>query len=100
MYNLIRAVMAQAAQQHGILPRQMSFQGTRQTLKAFGGILRAAAPALVGVLVETVLAAIASQRVGDRPDRVEPRVRKRRPKQYPLMREPRRKAQKRLRRAA
>jgi hypothetical protein len=100
VYNLIRAVMAQAAQRHGVLPRQISFQGTRQTLKAFGSILRAASPALVGVLVETVLAAIASQRVGDRPDRVEPRVRKRRPKQYPLMREPRRKAQKRLRRAA
>jgi hypothetical protein len=100
VYNLIRGVMTQAAQRHGVLPRQISFQGTRQTLKAFGSILRAAPAAHVGVLVETVLVAIASQRVGDRPDRIEPRVRKRRPKQYPLMREPRRKAQRRLRRAA
>lgn len=100
VYHLIRAVMAQATERHGLLLRQISFQGTRQTLKAFGGALRAAAPAAMSGLVETVLAAIASQRVGDRPDRVEPRVRKRRPKQYPLMKEPRRKAQKRLRRAA
>jgi hypothetical protein len=36
-----------------------------------------------------MLAAIASQRVGDRPDRSEPRVRKRRSKPYPYLTTPR-----------
>jgi hypothetical protein len=36
-----------------------------------------------------MLAAIASQRVGDRPDRFEPRARKRRPKPYPYLTTPR-----------
>lgn len=44
--------------------------------------------------------AIASHRVGDRPDRVEPRVRKRRPKNYPLTHKPRPKPRKRLAKAA
>jgi len=35
------------------------------------------------------LEAIASHRVGNRPDRVEPWVRVRRPKSYPLMHKPR-----------
>jgi hypothetical protein len=38
---------------------------------------------------ETLLKAIATHVVGDRPDRFEPRVKKRRPKPYKLMREPR-----------
>jgi len=46
------------------------------------------------------LKVIASHRVGQRPDRVEPRVRKRRPKNYPLMHEPRPKPRKRLDKAA
>ena len=46
-----------------------------------------------------VLAGIASQRVGDRPDRYEPRVRKRRPKQDSLMKKPRSEAKKRLAKA-
>jgi len=34
-YNLIRTVMAQAAQQHDLPPREISFKGTVQTLAAF-----------------------------------------------------------------
>jgi len=47
-----------------------------------------------------VLKAIASHRVGTRPDRYEPRVGKRRPKPYPLMRVPRQQARARLAAAA
>jgi hypothetical protein len=39
VYNLIRATMAQAALRHGVLPRQVSLQGARQTLAAFGSEL-------------------------------------------------------------
>lgn len=45
------------------------------------------------------LRAIAYHRAGDRPDRVEPRVVKRRPKAYPRMQVPRAPARKRLMRA-
>ena len=34
-YNLIRSVMAAAAQAHGKEPRQISFAGTLQTMTAF-----------------------------------------------------------------
>jgi hypothetical protein len=46
------------------------------------------------------LGAIAGERLGDRPDRVEPQVVKRRPKAYPRMQEPRRIARWRLMRVA
>ena len=34
-YNLIRGVMAEAAEAHGRAPRQVSFKGALQTMKAF-----------------------------------------------------------------
>jgi Transposase DDE domain len=98
--NLIRGVMAKAAREHGVLPRELSFQGARQTMEAFRSELSHAQPAAAEVLREVALKAIASHRVGDRPDRVEPRVRKRRPKNYPLMHKPRPKPRKRLAKAA
>ncbi len=34
-YNLIRTIIAQAASQHQLKPREISFKGTVQTLEAF-----------------------------------------------------------------
>jgi hypothetical protein len=51
-------------------------------------------------VIQMVLSAIARHRVGNRPDRYEPRVRKRRPKPYPLMTVPRPQARARLAKAA
>jgi hypothetical protein len=99
-YNLIRGVMAEAASRHAVAPRQLSLQGARQTLEAFRGALSGATRGAAAVLIDVELGAIASHRVGDRPDRVEPRVVKRRPKAYPRMQEPRRIAKKRLLQAA
>jgi hypothetical protein len=92
-YNLIRTVMAQAAAKHGIEPRSISFKGAVQTLEAFQPVI-----ALQGehnseirrILYEHLLDAIAKHRVADRPDRYEPRLRKRRPKHYGYLRKPRR----------
>jgi Transposase DDE domain len=98
--NLIRGVMAEAARTHGVLPRDLSFQGARQTMEAFRGELSHAGPVGAKVLREVALKAIAIHRVGNRPDRVEPRVRKRRPKNYPLMHKPRPKPRSRLAKAA
>ena len=94
-YNLVRGVMAEAASRHGVAPRRLSLQGARQTLEAFRGEAGRA-----GGLAETALRAIAYHRVGDRPDRVEPRVVKRRPKAYPRMHVTRKLARSRLMRIA
>jgi hypothetical protein len=96
VYNLIRTAMAAAAAPRGLSPRTLSFCGARQTREAFGGSLRGAPGYEYEVLVGAVLKAIATHRVGDRPDRYEPRVRKRRPKQYPVMKIPRAEAKRRL----
>jgi Transposase DDE domain len=97
VYNLIRGVMAEAASDHGLLPRELSLQGARQTVAGFRAELAQGDGELAIVLRAVALRAIASHRVGDRPDRVEPRVVKRRPKAYPRMHEPRQSFKKRKR---
>ena len=79
-YNLIRGVMAAAAQQAGKSPWEISFKGTLQTLSQFLPLL------LASVTTEAwctaLLKAVAAHIVGNRPDRFEPRRIKRRPKHY------------------
>jgi len=99
-YNLIRTVMAQAAQQHDLLPRQISFKGTVQTLAAFAPYAVLSGAGQLKEFSKRVLAAIAQHRVGDRPDRSEPRARKRRNDTYPLLMMPRRRAQALLRKGS
>ena len=93
-YNLIRKVMAQAAQEHDLPPRRISFKGTLQTLNAFSDHLRTCAPQDLKPLCRCLLEAVAKHRVGNRPDRVEPRAKKRRAKPYPLLNRPRSQARK------
>jgi hypothetical protein len=95
-YNLIRTVMAQAAERFGILPRTISFKGALQTVLAFQPQLASAKPAEFSGLITALWQAIISHRVGDRPDRCEPREKKRRPKPYKLLTKPRREARKAL----
>ena len=92
-YNLIRTIIAQAATRHGIEPRTISFKGAVQTLEAFQPVIALQGEhntAFRQKLYEQLLDAIASHRVADRPDRYEPRLRKRRPKHYGFLRKPRR----------
>ena len=95
-YNLIRGVMAEAAEAHDEQPRHLSFKGALQTMTAFQEALRRATPRDREHLVEEMLKAIASHRVGDRFGRVEPRANKRRPKPQRYLTEPRHQARKRL----
>ena len=89
-YNLIRTLMAQAAKETGCTPRDLSFKGTLQTMKEFAERLLNARGPTCEQLHEWLLLAVAAHQVNDRPDRVEPRARKRRPKQYPRLTQPRR----------
>lgn len=91
-YNLIRTVIAQAAMIHGKHPRTISFTRTLRTLEAFRPTLAHTSSAQLPALYEQLLKAIASHEIGNRPDRLEPRQRKRRPKPYKLMTQPRNKA--------
>jgi hypothetical protein len=90
--NLIRTLIAQAASKHGLEPRSISFKGAIQTLEAFQPAIALKAgddAECRNGLYQQVLDAIAAHRVADRPDRVEPRLRKRRPKHYGFLRKPR-----------
>jgi hypothetical protein len=99
-YNLIRGVVAKAAEAHHELPRQLSFKGALQTMTAFQDALRHAPRGVWDLLWNVMLRAIASHRVGDRFGRVEPRANKRRPKPQRFLNEPRRRARKRLMKTA
>jgi Transposase DDE domain len=88
-YNVIRAAMAEAARAHGRRPQRVSFKGALQTVLAFAEALREGTPAIRRWLWGIVLESIARDEVGHRPNRVEPRARKRRPKPYPLLMVPR-----------
>jgi hypothetical protein len=93
-YNLIRKLMAQAAAEAGVSPRDISFKGTLQTLVAFAAA-GWACPERRNELYAAVLRAVGTHRVNNRPDRVEPRAVKRRKKQVYLT-EPRTVAKARL----
>jgi hypothetical protein len=88
-YNLLRTVMAVAANENDAEPRRMSFKGAKQTLTAFAPKIEAARPEDRAPLIEAMIVAIAYHRVGNRPERWEPRARKRRPKKAARLTQPR-----------
>jgi hypothetical protein len=79
-YNLLRTVMAVAASESNMEPREISFKGAKQALTAFAPKLEAAQSQQRAELVDALLKAVAYHRVGNRPGRWEPRALKRRPK--------------------
>jgi len=81
-YNLIRLIMAEAASQSGVLPRELSFKHSLQLW-----LVWCRQPYMEDIGMLFVL--IAQQRVGQRPGRVEPRAVKRRPKPFSLLMKPR-----------
>jgi hypothetical protein len=97
VYNLIHIAMAQAAQRSSVRPWQLSFKAALQALRAFGGFWPTAVLRDPDDYYAAMLDVVAEHRVGHRPDRVEPRANKRRPKPQRLLREPRAQAQARLR---
>ncbi len=87
-YNLVRALMLEAARQHGVPPCRLSFKGTVGVLQAFAPLFN---PAIKGAArrYEDLLLALAAAPVPLRPDRNEPRAVKRRPKSYQMLTKPR-----------
>ena len=88
-YNLVRALMARAAAGAHILARSLSFKGALQLLLAFEQHLRFSAGIGARTMTAHLLGAVSRLRLPIRPGRVEPRAVKRRPKNLPLLTQPR-----------
>jgi hypothetical protein len=86
-YNLIRAAMAQAAVCAKLLPRQLSFSGAKRVINGLLDLLRGCVARGLGLMFAHVRGAIAFMRLPYRPNRVEPRAVKRRPKPHTLLTE-------------
>jgi hypothetical protein len=82
--NLLRLLMAQAAFEYNLKPRQLSFKYAIQIWNTYY---------LLGkILDEEMFSLIVKRVVGNRPGRIEPRAVKRRPKPYKLLMIPRNEA--------
>jgi hypothetical protein len=94
-YNLIRRTMLQAAIVAGRSPRELSFTAAMQTIAA-AWMVSVVTEEHHEVLVRLRLKHMASHRIGNRPNRSEPRAIKRRPKPHDLLTEPRDQARAKL----
>jgi len=90
-YNVIRLLMAQAACNAGVDPRDLSFKHTVQLWTEW---VSRGLPATTDC--GRLFTLIAQCRVGNRPGRIEPRMRKRRPKPYPWLKIPRAQARRKI----
>jgi hypothetical protein len=90
-YNLIRALMQRAALTYDVDLERLSFKGSLDSLHHFADAIYAAhrKPRKQALLFDALLRTIASDLVPLRPNRCEPRARKRRPKNYQLLTKPR-----------
>ncbi len=91
-YNLIRLLMAQAARDAGVHPRELSFKHTVQMWTEWASQTLQAHP----IQKAEFFRLIAQLNVGNRPGRIEPRARKRRPKSYPWLKVPRAEARQQI----
>jgi hypothetical protein len=90
-YNLVRSLMQHAAIGHCVELRRLSFKGTLDSLRHFADVIHAAhgKPRQQAALLNTLLEIIAKDQLPHRPGRHEPRVKKRRSKNYHLLTKPR-----------
>jgi hypothetical protein len=91
-YNLIRALMQRASLIYHVPLGRLSFKGCLDSLHHFADAIHAAhaKPTRQRQLFDALLLTIATDQVPLRPHRSEPRVKKRRPKNYHLLTKPRR----------
>jgi hypothetical protein len=94
-YNRIRQSMLQAAMAAQCSPRELSFTVALQTIAA-AWMVAVVAEEHLPLLVALRLNHMGSHRIGNRPNRVEPRAIKRQPKPHDLLMEPRDQARAKL----
>ncbi len=89
-YNLVRCLMVEAASTYAVDLERISFKGSVDTLHHFSLVIAAARSRKQRTqLTRAMLETLATDLLPQRPNRVEPRSRKRRPKAYPVMVKPR-----------
>jgi hypothetical protein len=86
-YNLIRTLMWQAAQRHQVCAMSLNFKGCLAYIRQWAPWMATLDPSSRRFLTTQglLLKYLAQQILPHRPNRVEPRARKRRPKNYPLL---------------
>jgi Transposase DDE domain len=85
-YNCIRALMAEAAISHNLLPKRISFKGTIDSIRSFYPVMfNASSSRQLHRLRSRLLEILADDALPDRPDRSEPRAVKRRKKPYSVL---------------
>lgn len=95
-YNFIRIMMAQACGRHHVHPNQISFKGSVQLINEMMPHFLNSNKNRNKEMYDKLLRLIVSNKIGNRPDRVEPRMIKRRRKPFPLLSRPRIIEQKKL----
>lgn len=95
-YNLIRQTMLEAALRAERSPRELSFTGALQKIAAAWAVLASCDATTASSIIDVMLRDIGKDLIGKRPNRVEPRAVKRRPKPHTLLTEPRQEAQAKL----
>ena len=95
-YNSIRKIMLQAAIASGLSPRQLSFTHAMQAMAASWGVLPTLGPSGIASMIAAQMSSLTSPLVGNRPNRIEPRAVKRRPKPMRLLNMPREAAREQL----
>ncbi len=93
-YNLLRGVMTESAKRAELTPRQLSVKGAMQAVESFTPAMMATDTG--DVLYHAMLTTVSAHRVGNRPGRQEPRLKKRRPVWRELMMKPRNEYHRRL----
>ena len=91
-YNLIRKMILEAANVSGVPPRQLSFASALQELGSSWAAVLWMSPTQQVWLIEVYLDNLSGYQVGNRPNRIEPRAVKRRPKAQKLLTKPREEA--------
>ena len=95
-HNLIHKVMAQAALNHEKLPRELSFASALAAVTGAWALASVADASALSQHAKMQHVGITWSRVGHRPNRVEPRAIKRRPKPHKLLNQPREEARAKL----
>lgn len=93
-WNLLRGVMTESAKRNNVLPRQLSVKGAMQAVESFTPAMMATNAG--DILYDAFLTTVSAHRVGNRPGRLEPRYKKRRPSWNEYMTIPRNQSHRRL----
>ncbi len=89
-YNLVRSVMQKSALTHDVNLQRVSIKGCLDTLRQFAHAMSGVEkkPKTIAAMIDDMLLTIARDLTPLRPGRSEPRVKKRRAKNYRLMTKP------------